>query len=54
MLHHPHHLTVRKVKVMDFEILCIWLKFLEVDISWNFNWIYLMLDIGLKFNALPI
>ena len=34
-----------------------WLKFLEVDISWTFNWIYLilcmMLDIGLKFYSVP-
>ena len=33
-----------KVKVMDFEILCLtfWLKFLEVNIFWRFGWILLI------------
>ena len=41
MLHHPHPLTILEDKVTDFEILrySFWLKFLEVDISWTFNWI---------------
>ena len=40
-MHHPHHLTVLEVKVTDFEILRLSfsLKFLEVDISYTFNWI---------------
>ena len=37
MLHHPHPNTNLEVKVTDFEI--FWLKFLEVDISWTFEWI---------------
>ena len=41
MLHQPHLLTNFEVKSTDFEILCwsFWLKFLEVDISWTFEWI---------------
>ena len=41
MLHQPHPLTVFEVKVRDFEILrwSFWLKFLEVDISWTYEWI---------------
>ena len=41
MLHHPQPLTNLVVKVMDFEILrwSFWLKFLELDISWTFEWI---------------
>ena len=59
MLHHPHPITNLEVKVTDFEILLwsFWLKFLELDISWTYKWIqlilYLMLDIGVNFYAVP-
>ena len=38
MLHHPHPLTNLAVK--DFEILSwsFYLKVLELDISWTFEW----------------
>ena len=41
MLHQPYPVTNLEVKVTDFEILrwSFWLKFLEVAISWPFEWI---------------
>ena len=41
MLHQPLPLTNFEVKVTDVETLrwSFWLKFLEVDTSWTFEWI---------------
>ena len=41
MLHQPHPLTNLEDKVTDFEVLrwSFWLKFLEVGVTWTFEWI---------------